>query len=76
MDKANVLRTQEIWKDYPNTEYWLKTISEPAKHMIIRDNEVVDVDADYKRSLESLSYILSGEQKRVSLAKRNTEIQK
>ena len=67
MDKANVIKTQEMWKDYLNTEFWLKTISEPAKHMIIRDNEIVSVDSEYAASVESLSYILSGNLGRVTL---------
>lgn len=75
MDKANVLKTQEMWKDYPNVEYWLKTISEPAKHMIIRENEIIAVDTDYERAVESLSYILLGEQKLVSLTKNEHGIQ-
>ena len=30
-----------MWRDYPNTAYWLKTISEPTKHMIVRNQEII-----------------------------------
>lgn len=67
MDKAHAFYTQQMWKDYPNVKFWLETISEPAKHMTIRDNKIVDVDWDYAVAVESLSYILTGEQRDVSL---------
>ncbi|MBP1683311.1 MAG: hypothetical protein H6Q27_875 [Ignavibacteriaceae bacterium] len=67
MDKSNVLKTQEMWKDYPNTEYWLKTITEPQEHMIVVDNKIIAVDSDYMRAVESLNYILTGKQKIVTL---------
>lgn len=60
MDKENVTRTQDMWKNYPNTKYWLKTISEPEKHMIIQGQKIIGVDSDYAKAVESLSYILSG----------------
>lgn len=69
MNKAHVCYTQEMWKDYENTEFWLKTIAEPAKHMVIRDGKIVSVDWAYAVAVESLSYILTGEQKNVSLEK-------
>ena len=71
MNKAHVNCTQQMWKDYENTEFWLKTIAEPAKHMEIRDGKIVSVDWDYAVAVESLSYILTGEQKRVSLERKD-----
>ena len=62
MDKGNVIKTQEMWKNYENTLFWLEAINNPEKHMIIRDNKVIGVDNDYKMSLESLNYILTGNQ--------------
>lgn len=62
MDKQNVAMTQNMWKDYENTMFWLNTINNPQEHMIIKDNEVVDVSGDYKMALESLNYILTGNQ--------------
>ena len=49
-----------MWKDYPNVELWLKTISEPAKHMRICDNEIIAVDTNYLVAVESLRYLLTG----------------
>lgn len=71
MDKAHVFYTQQMWKDYPNAKFWLETISEPAKHMVIRDNKIVSVDWDYAVAVESLSHILLGELKNVSLAAKD-----
>lgn len=62
MDKQNALKTQEMWKDYENTEFWLDTINNPQKHMIIRDNKVIGVSHEYYMALESLNYILTGNQ--------------
>lgn len=67
MDKENTKRTQEMWKDYPNTAYWLKTISEPSKHLIVRNQEIVGVDSDYAGAVESLSYILMGKEMSVKV---------
>lgn len=67
MDKENTKKTQEMWRDYPNTAYWLKTISEPTKHMIVRNQEIIEVDNDYAGAVESLSYILTGKEMRVKL---------
>lgn len=67
MDKSNVLKTQEMWKDYPNVDYWLKTITEPQEHMVVADNKIIAVDSDYMRAVESLNYILTGKQKIVTL---------
>lgn len=63
MDKQNVIKTQEMWKKEPNTKYWIDVISNPSKHMIIDNNMVIGVDGDYRKAVESLSYILSGELK-------------
>lgn len=59
MDKQNVIITQKLWKNYPNTEYWIDIISHPEKHMIIYENKVIGVDSDYKKAQESLKYILT-----------------
>lgn len=60
MDKNNVIKTQEMWKDYENTSFWLDTINNPQKHMIIVNNKVVGVSHAYLMALESLNYILTG----------------
>lgn len=62
MDKQNVIMTQKMWKDYENTAFWLNTINNPQNHMIIKDNKVVGVSGDYLMALESLNYILTGNQ--------------
>lgn len=61
MDKQNVAKTQCMWKDYPNTKFWIDTISNPSKHMFIENNQVIGIDNDYKMAIESLCYILLGE---------------
>jgi negative regulator of replication initiation len=61
MDKINVFKTQEMWKDYPNAKYWIETISNPAEHMHIEDNKIIFIDGDYYKAIESLTYILGQE---------------
>ena len=60
MDKENVVKTQHMWKDYPNAKFWIDTISNPTAHMIIANNHVIGVDSDYQKAIESLQYILLG----------------
>lgn len=60
MDKAAVKKTQEMWREYPNAAAWIKTISEPARHMIVSENKIVQVDPAYIQAVESLSYLLLG----------------
>lgn len=66
MQKESVKRTQELWKNEPNVKAWIEAISPPAKH-IMAEGHVFAVDAEYQKAVESLSYILLGEEAKVSL---------
>ena len=58
MDKQSVKTTQELWKDYPNTKNWIEALAHPEKHMIVNSDGSLTPDEDYRKAIESISYIL------------------
>lgn len=56
MEKFNVIKTQEMWKDYPNTKHWISVLKNPQKHGLIGTP-----DSDYLKAIESIEYILLGD---------------
>ena len=60
MNKDNVAKIQEMWKDYPNVQKWIETISNPNKHIKMVKENTFFVDNDYVIAVESLSYLLTG----------------
>jgi hypothetical protein len=62
MNKENLIKTQEMWKDYPKAKQWIDTICNPSKHIIINNNEIISYDSEYVLAVESLSYILLGKE--------------
>ena len=55
MDKQNAIKTQEMWKDYPNTAKWIEAVKNPQKHGFSGVP-----DGDYLKAVESLEHILLG----------------
>lgn len=56
MDKINVIKTQAMWKDCPNTKLWIDTLKNPQEHGLSGIP-----DSNYLKAIESLEYILLGE---------------
>lgn len=62
MDKEHVIATRKMWKDYPNTQYWIDIISHPKEHIFADNNGEIFTDTEYLKAVESLKYILVGEE--------------
>lgn len=69
MDKNNAKATQDMWKDNPNVQAWLDTITHPLDHIEIvaelrnKDRATIKscaFDGEYHRAIEGLAHLLGG----------------
>lgn len=54
--KDNVIKTQEMWKDYQNVQYWILDLQSQNKHMLPNGRS----DGSDLQAIEGLQFLLLG----------------